>query len=323
MMRQWQQVSALAAFCIFSGAAAAQQYPVKPIRAILSYPAGAGADIIVRRAAQDLGVRFGQPLVIDNRPGGNNVIAAEACAKAAPDGYTICSLNSGITTFNPLLMSNLPYDPEREIKPVVNMFYVIGGLYSSEAIRAKSIQELSSLAAARSGGMNFGTLGTGNATDIVRQWLGERWGTELTLVPYKGGNFIIAALASGEIDLTWIGVYNVAGQIKAGKIRVYAVDSSRRYRLLPNVPTFEEAGLGVSPVRAWIGIGAPAGIPDALVNRINSEFVRVFKEPRFSDFLDEQGVESVVGPPQEFAELLRVERAQAPAVVKRYNLPRQ
>jgi tripartite-type tricarboxylate transporter receptor subunit TctC len=302
--------------------AGAQAYPGKPVRVVLTYPAGAGPDLIVRRASQQLAPRLGQPLVVENRPGGNNVIAAEACAKAVPDGYTLCTFNPGMMVYNPVMMASLPYDADRDLRAIVNLFYVISGIYSSTAVNAKTVQELGAFAASRPGGLNFGTLGPGNAIDVVRQWLGERWKVKLQAIPYKGGNLIIAALAANEIDLTWIGLQNVAGQLKAGRIRVFAVDSEKRYRLLPDVPTFQEAGLGAAPARrAWTGIGGPSGIPDAVVSRMHAEFSALLRDAGFSTFLDEQGVEAAgAATPQEYSALIRSDRAAAAELVKRYDM---
>jgi tripartite-type tricarboxylate transporter receptor subunit TctC len=314
------KVIAAVAALVFTGAAFAQAYPAKPIRIVISNVPGSGPDLIVRKALPVLSPRLGQALIIENRPGGNNVIAASACAKAAPDGYTLCNINPGIMFFNQLMMADLPYDAERDLKPVVNLFYYVSGIFSNTALGAGSLKELAALAASKPGGLNFGILhGPANAVDIARQWLGERWNAKLQEVPYKGGNLIIAALVSGEIDLTWIGLANVGGQMKSGRIRLHAVDSLSRFRPLPNVPTFDEVGLGPAPARrGWFGIAMPTGVPEDAVMRINGEFTRLLRDPEISRLFDEQGVETAPpGTPQEYAALIASDRAAAVSLLKK------
>jgi tripartite-type tricarboxylate transporter receptor subunit TctC len=323
-MRAQAACLALRVVLLAPAAALAQSaYPSKPVRVIVPMPPGAGQDIMARRIGDELLPRLGQPWIIDNRPGGSNLPAAEACIKAAPDGYTLCILSATTQSFNPHLFDKLPYDPERDFKPIANMYTQIEGLMAAVSVPVKSLKDLPALSAARAAGFNFGTLGAGTGPDVLRQWLAEGWNVNFAGIPYKGGNLIITALVAGEIDLAWIGTYNAIGQIKAGKVKILAVGGSKRSPLLPDVPTIEEAGLGVQPLRPWVELGATGALPDAIARRLNAEIVRLFREPRFADYLDSQFLESLVGTPEEFAAFMRADREKIGQVIRKYNIPRQ
>jgi len=310
---------------VASGTAFSQQnYPARPIRILIPVPPGAGVDIIVRKAGEALQPRLGQTFIVDNRASANMVTGADACAKGAPDGYTLCALSSLSLSYNPHTISSLPYNATRDFKPVVNMFFLLEGILTKAALPVNSMKELQALAVAQPGKLNFGTLGPGSTTDISRQWIEEKWNTKLVGIPYKGGPSVVQALAAGEIDFSRIGAYNALSLIKSGKLKLLALGGAKRSHLFPNVPTMEEAGLGgIVPARPWWGILAPAGTPDAIVRKINSEFVRLFHERSFEDFIDTQVVEVDVGTPEEFGALIKREYVLAGELVKKYKVPVQ
>lgn len=299
-----------------------QSYPNKPIRIISPHPPGSAPDIVVRAAAQELLPRLGQPMVIEPRPGAGGVIAGESCSKAAPDGYTLCLIQVGIMSFNPHTYSNLPYDPEKDFRPVTRLFFLVQALMASAALPAESFKDLEREAAARPGALNFGTLGPGSQPDVFRQFLADRWKTNIVGVPYKGAINIAQALAAGELQLGVIGIGSAAGALRGGKVRLLAISSLKRYRLFPNIPVFSELGLADAINVPWWGIAVPAGTADAVVGRLNSEFVRLFREPKFNEVLDNNYCEPATGTPEEFAAFLKADREQAGGFVKRYNIPR-
>jgi tripartite-type tricarboxylate transporter receptor subunit TctC len=281
-------------------------------------------DIILRKAGETLMPRLGQPFVLDNRASANMVTGADACAKAAPDGYTICGLSALSLSYNPHTISKLPYDADKDFVPVVNMFWLLEGILAKAALPATSVKELQALAQKNPGKLNYGTLGPGSTTDISRLWLEERWNTKLTGIPYKGGPAIVQALASGEVDFARIGAYNALGLIKSGKVKILAVGGSKRPKIMPKVPTLDEVGLeGIPPERAWWGVFVPAGTTDAVVKRLNAELVRLFRQPAFADWLESQLVEIAVGPPDEFAAFVRKDREYARRLVVKYKVPVQ
>jgi len=304
--------------------ALAQQYPSKPIRVIVAIAAGSLTDVVLRTAGREMLSSLGQPLVIENRPGGNMMIAPEACAKAAPDGYTFCQVSNTVVSVNPHIYSKLAYDPDKDFRPVTLLFYLSQGLIASASLPVNSVKEMQALAAAKPGSINFGTLGEGTGPDIFRQWLNERWKTNMIGIPYTGANLIMNALIAEDIHLTQIGPGPFSGQLRAGKIKMLAVDTPKRSRLFPDVPTYLEVGLDGFSEKLWWGLFAPAGTPDAMVRRINAEFVRVFQTPKFLEYLENQFIEPAVSTtPEEFAAFVKEDRERAGHMVKRYNVPRR
>lgn len=312
-------VLAIAALISFS--VPAQPYPNKPIRIIIAIAAGSPTDVVMRAAAGEVHGPLGQPLTIENRPGGDQVIGAEACARSVPDGYTLCVISqTGIST-NPHVFSKLSYDPARDFKGVVPLWFLIQGMIVSGTLPVKSVEELRALAIAKPGSLNLGNLGVGGP-DLHRRWLNDKWNTQIVGVPYKGTNLVMNALISGELQLSLTALGGLGGQLKAGKVRLFAVGSSKRLKQFPEVPTYAEAGLDDAP-RTWWGLFAPAATPDAMVKRVNAEFVRLFREPRFAEFLENQFLEPMPASPEEFAVFLKEDFERAGVVVKKYNLPQQ
>jgi tripartite-type tricarboxylate transporter receptor subunit TctC len=316
-------VVALLTAAFASPAAAQQPYPGKPVRMIVPFPPGGGPDVVMRRAGVDLHPRLGQPIVVENRPGGNFIIGAEACVRAAPDGYTLCYVNSTQFSVNPHVMKTLPYDVEKDFKPITNLYNLVSGVFVSSALPPNTLKEFEAYSKGRRGGVNMSTHGPNTPTDVYRRWLNERWGTDMTGIGYKDGTAMISALLAGDVHFVWIGFFNALGQIQAKKVKMLAVSSLKRYPLFPDVPTFTEVGIADAPMTSWQGLSAPGATPDAIVRRMNAEFVKLFNEPEFAKFLVSQGLDSLVGTPEEFAAFMRKDRALAGDVIRRFNIPRE
>src|SRR6202789_4492287 len=238
------------ALALLSGIAApamAQTYPDHPIKLIVPISVGSITDVAARLTAQELQTRLGQPVVVVNRPGAAMVLGGTDCAKAAPDGYTLCLVSPDTMSFNPLTIPNLPYNPEKDFAPVIDMYNVTEGLMTPTAFGVGTIEELHAKAAAEPGKLNYGTLGERTTTDAFRQWLGEHWNTKFVAIPYKGGSEITNALLGNTIDVAKTGVGNMVSQIEAGKVKVLAIAAAHRSPRLANVPTFAEAGFGAYP----------------------------------------------------------------------------
>jgi tripartite-type tricarboxylate transporter receptor subunit TctC len=311
---------AVAAAVAASGALG-QQFPGKPLKVIVAIAAGSPTDIVMRAASAELSAALGQQLAIENRPGGDMVIGAEACARSAPDGYTYCVISqTGIST-NPHVFAKLSYDPARDFKGVAQLWFLIQGMIVSASLPVKSVEELRSMAVTKPESLNLGALGVGGA-DLHRRWLNDKWNTRIVGVPYKGTNFVMNALISGELQMSLTALGGLGGQLRAGKVRLLAVGSSRRLQQFPEVPTYAEVGLEDSP-RTWWGLLAPAGTPDAMVKRMNSEFVRLFREQKFADYLENQFLEPSLMSPEEFTVFMKEDRDRAGMIVRKYNLPRQ
>jgi tripartite-type tricarboxylate transporter receptor subunit TctC len=301
----------------------AQSYPSKPIRVIIPFPAGGGPDVVMRRVGFDLQPRLGHGFVIENRAGGNFVPGAEACARATPDGYTLCYINSTQTSVNPHVMSKLPYDWEKDFKPVTNLYTLVSGLFVSAATPVNSMKEFEAWTKARPGAVNMSSHGPNTPTDIYRRWLNERWGTDMVGIGYKDGNAMIAALMAGDIHFTWIGYFNALGPLGSKKVKMLAISSAKRYPGFPDVQTFTEAGIIDPPMTPWQGLAFPGGTPDGPVRRINAEVIKLFGEPEFVKFMVTQGLDSLVGTPEEFLAYMRRDRDVAGEIIKRFNIPRQ
>ncbi|MBI3706004.1 MAG: tripartite tricarboxylate transporter substrate binding protein [Rhizobiales bacterium] len=305
-----------------ASAAQAQSYPDHPIRLIVSIAAGSVTDVIMRAAAAELQPQLGQPLIIENRGGASGIIAAQACAQAAPDGYTLCVIYHSTMSYNPLLFDKLPYQPG-DLVPVTRLFFLTEGLFVSSALGVNSVAELKTLAQSKPDGLNYATLGDGSFPDLFLKWLNNQWGTKIVGVPYKGGGPAAQALAANQVQVTRFGVGNFLGLIEAGKVKALTVSAAKRSPLLPNVPTFAEVGFGGYPGQGWWGLAAPKGTPPAIVDKVNAAFVKVFSDAKFVGFLDKQAVVAAPTTPAAFAAFLVEDRKAAEALVKIANSKRE
>lgn len=305
-----------------AGAGAQERYPTKPVRIIAAIAAGSLTDVVLRRASVDLAASLGQPLVIDNRPGANTVVGADACAKAAPDGYTFCVLNRDTVSVIPHISLKLPYDAEKDLKGVTALYQIVQGYVATGSLPASTMKELEALAKSSPNGLNFATFGENSNPDVARKWLNEQWHVNIVGVPYKGANLILNALLAGEVHMTRISLGSMASQAATGRIKVLAVGSEKRSRLFPNVPTYAEAGVGGSPEGLWWGLFAPAGTPDSIVKAFHAHVAMVFQDPKFRDYLEGESLEPAVSSPQEFQSFLKRDRDSGARIVKKYNIPR-
>ena len=306
-----------------AGLAQAQTYPDRPIRLIVSIAAGSVTDVIMRKTAAELAPRLGQQLVIENKGGASGIVAAQACAQAAPDGYTLCVIYHSTMSYNPLLFSKLPYDPDRDLVPVARLFFLNEGLFVSNELGVNSVAELKKLAQAKPDSLNYATLGDGSFPDLFLRWLNNQWGTKIVGVPYKGGGPAAQALAANQVQLTRFGIGNFLGLIQGGKVKALAVSADKRSPLLPEVPTLAEAGLNGYPGQGWWGLAAPKGTPKAIVDKANAAFVKLYSEPKFIDYLNHQAVVAAPDSPAEFAAFLKEDRKAAEALIKIANSKRE
>ena len=303
--------------------ATAQDYPSRPIKMIVSIAAGSVTDVIMRTAAAQLQQRLGQPLVVENMGGAAGIVGGQSCAQAAPDGYTICVIYHSTMSYNPLLFSNLPYNPDTDFVPVTRLFWLIEGLFVPTSLKINSVAELKALAQAKPNGLNYGTLGEGSFPDLFLRWLNNQWNTQIVGIPYKGGGPAAQALASGEIQMTRFGVGNFMGLIQAGQVKALAVSSAQRSPLLPDVPTFAEVGYGAYPGQGWWGLALPKATPRPIVDKLNAAFVKLFTEPQFTAFLDKNAVVSATTTPEAFAAFLKEDRKAAETLIKIANAKRE
>ena len=301
----------------------AQTYPNRPIKMIVSIAAGSVTDVIMRTAAAQLQQRLGQPIVIENLGGASGIVGGQTCAQAPPDGYTICVIYHSTMSYNPLLFSNLPYDPDTDFVPVTRLFWLVEGVFVPTSLKVNSVAELKALAQSKPDGLNYGTLGEGSFPDLFLRWLNNQWSTQIVGIPYKGGGPAAQALASGEIQMTRFGVGNFMGLIQGGQVKALAVTSAQRSPLLPDVPTYAEVGWSGYPGLGWWGLAAPKGTPRPIVDKLNAEFVKLFTEPQFTAFLDKNAVVSATTTPEGFAAFLKEDRKTAASLIKIANAKRE
>ncbi len=303
------------------GLAQAQAFPSKPVRLILGYPAGGLTDVLARAMAQDVSKTWGQQLVVENRPGANQIIASEFVARSAPDGHTLLLVDSSAIILNPLLYSKLPYDPARDFQPVLNLTLVPDMLVASPNFPAANLQEFLRVARERAGTVSYGTFGLGSLTHVDTEAFGILAGVKLHHIPYKGIAEVLPALASGQIDVALSGIPPLPGLVKQGRIKAIALASNRRSPAMPDVPTFAEAGGPDFDSHAWFGIVAPAGVPRPIVDRIAADLGRVIAQPAFNEkYIGGAGMELLNHGPEQFAETIKVDTVAYTQRVRSNNI---
>jgi tripartite-type tricarboxylate transporter receptor subunit TctC len=294
----------------------AQAYPARPIKVFVPYPPGGVFDAIFRPLAQLMGESTGQAIVIDNRPGGNTIIAMDLCAKSAPDGYTICATSNDSMSLNPHLYSKLPYDTEKDFVGLSNLLYVDEVIVAKPGAPFNSFREMLDYAKSKPGALNFASFGTGSSAHMILAWINTRGGVNITHVPYKGGGPAVAATVAGEVDLTYMGTGALLPYIKAGRVKAIAVTQTQRSSFLPDVPTMGEQGMEFQ-LKPWIGVVAPAATPRAIVNRLSAELVKVINHPKYrEEVLIRNGFEPIGDTPEQFAAFMREDRKFGATLVK-------
>ena len=293
----------------------AQGYPSRLIRVIQPLGAGSPGDLVSRAIAQSLSQTLGQPVVVENRVGANGIIGMEGCAKAAPDGYRICVPSFSQVTMNPVIYSKLPYDPLRDLAPVINIGVINSSIMVNGSLPVNSLRELFALAKTKPGALNWGSWGIGSFPHLYLAWMQNATGASFTHVPYKTIALTISAVVSGEVQVTLNTPGLAAPLVKAGRVKVLAVIGRKRSPLL-DAPTLEEAGFDL-PLTSWVGVAAPAGTPKDIVQRLNAEIGRLLADPKFVErVLAPVSIDPIGGSPEEFAAFLKADREIAEKVAK-------
>lgn len=312
--------------CVLSlvlGAAAVRAedaWPVKPVRLIVPYAAGGFADIRARKIAQDLTGLLGQQVVVDNRAGAGGVIGTDFIAKAAPDGYTIGMGNLAALAVNVSLMKRLPYDPVRDIAPVILIERSPLILTAGPGLAASNVRELIAFAKANPGRITFASSGVGGAHHLSGEMLRQVAGIDIVHAPYKGGAPAAADLMAGHVPIMFEMGYSALPSINAGKIRALAVTSAQRLTVLPDVPTMAEAGVPGFESYNWQGIVAPARTPAPIVERLNHDINTILARPDQRDSILSTGSQVGGGTPQAFGEFIRREIVQWGRVVREAHM---
>jgi tripartite-type tricarboxylate transporter receptor subunit TctC len=292
-------------------------YPSKPIRIVVAFPPGGSNDIMARFAAQRMQA-WGQPVVVENRPGANTIIAAELVAKAPPDGHTLLIGASSTYTVNPAIYPKLPYDPVRDLAPVTLMGSLPLVIAVNPSLPATSIRELIALAKSRPGELNYGTPTV--TFHVAVEAFSQLTGIRMNRIPYKGSVSAITALIAGDVQFVFMDAAPIIPQVKSGRIRALAVTSAQRVPHLPEVPTVSESGLPGYELIFWTGLFAPAGTPRDIIGRIQAEVARAMHAPENRERLAALGIDPVANSPEEFAGYLRAEAARYATVIKAANI---
>ncbi len=313
----FRRLGALLAICI--PALASAQYPNKPVKLIVPYPAGTAADAIARLVGDRLGAGLGQPVVIDNRPGAGGNIGAEAVAKSPNDGYTLL-LATVDHASNPSLYRSAGYDLVRDFVGVATLARIPGLLVVPADSPAKTVQELVALAKAKPGSLNFASGGNGSQAHFGGEMFKQLAGVDVVHVPYRGGPDMVAALLSSQVAFAFPTFITVLPQVQSGKLRALAVTSATRNPKLPNVPTMKEALPPGFELNAWFGILAPAGVPADVVSRLNSEINKVLNDPAMRERMQADGTAVFTSTPGEFAALMKSDAARLADIVKKTGI---
>lgn len=297
-------------------AAAAQDYPAKPLRVIVPFSPGGVADSSARVLSDRLGARLGQPVLVENRPGAAGNIGSAAVAGAAPDGYTLLLGFDGTIVVNPHVYAKLPFDPLRDFAPVTKLGDATLILVAHPSVPARDVRELVALKQP----FPYGTAGTGSTPHLAGELLAQRTGLALTHVPYKGGGQAMGDVVGGQIPLVYTAVATAQQFVKSGKLKGLGVSSAQRSSSLPEVPTFIEAGLEGFVVDSWTGILAPAKTPREIIERLHREIAAVLGEPEVRSRYATLGIEPVGNRPDEFAAQIRADLARWEKVVRQAGI---
>jgi tripartite-type tricarboxylate transporter receptor subunit TctC len=307
---------ALAAAVHLASDAGAQPLSDRPVRVVIPYSAGATADTFSRMVAQKVEENGGPKIVIESKPGGGGTIAAMTVKQAPPDGTTLFLCDLGTFGINLALMSDLAYEPLRDFKPVTLLYAFPSVLSVPEALPARTMKEMVELAKKTPNGMSYGSQGVGSGGHLLGAMLAKSTGAPLVHVPYRGAAPAITDLVAGQVSFLFGSVASVQGHFEAKRLRPLAVTSRTRLPALPDVPTVVEAGYPEIDLDVWFGLAAPAGVPDAVIQTLNAQFVRAARAPDFVERLKSGGVIPMTSTPAEFAALIKADAARVAPIVK-------
>ncbi len=294
----------------------AQAYPAKPVRIVVPFPPGGTSDILARTIGPRLSAEWGQPVVVDNRPGAAGNIAAEHVARAPGDGYTLFITTVGIHAIHPSLYSKLPFDPLRDFTPVTNLVMLPSVLAVHPSIPVRSVKELIALAKKRPGDLSYSSAGSGSQPHLTAELFKTMTGVDLLHVPYKGAAQQLTDLVAGHVALTFATAPSAVPFIKGGQMRAIGVSSGKRASALPDVPTIAEAGVPGYEAVGWNGMVAPANLPAPVLEKVSATVVKVFNLPEVRDRMISLAADPVTTTPAQFGAYIKAEIAKWAKVVK-------
>ena len=299
---------------------AQSDYPNKPIRLIVAFPAGGSTDIVGRIVAQKLSERLGQAIVVENRGGAGGTIGTDAAAKAAPDGYTLTLGTTSTMAVAPGAYSKLGYDSVKSFSPISLVAVTPYLLVVNPDLPAKNLAELISLAKSQPGKLNFASAGNGSTTQLAMEMLNDVTGMKMTHVPYKGNADADLAILSNQVQVLFGSMPALLQHAKQNKLRALAVGTAKRSPALPEVPTVAELGYPGFEAALWLGVLAPAGTPKPIIDRLNKELVAIAATPDFKAAMDKNGADATSNSPEQFASLIQNEVSKYGAITKKLGI---
>ena len=279
----------------------AQAFPSKLVKFVVPFPPGGGVDVLTRAVAAELGKKWGQPVIVENKPGAGAIVGADFVAKSPADGHTLLATVNQTVTTNRFLFKSLPYDPDKSLMPIMEMVESEQLILANAQVPANNLRDLVALAKKEPGKLSYGSWGQGTQPHLMFSLLSKKENLDMTHVPYKGVAQIMTSLAGGEIPIS-SGSGSVAGELlKAGRLKPLAITSKQRSPIFPNVPTAQEQGYGYLTASIWYGLFAPAGTPTALIEKINADVRAVLRDPQFSEKnVTSRNLNVVASTPQQF-----------------------
>ena len=300
-------------------AAQAQSWPNKPVKMIVPFPAGGPTDVLTRALAERLTAAFGQPVVVDNKPGAGGTIGSDFVAKSPPDGYTLLMATSSTHSIGPYL-ARVAYDPQKDFTPIVYVGKATNILVVSPTLGVHSVRELIDLAKKSPGKLNYATSGIGSISHLTSEMFASMAGIKLTHVPYKGTQLSMPDLMSGQVALLFDSVLTAKPHIDSKRLVGLSVSSRERSSLVPDMPTVAESGLPGFDSWTWFGVFGPAGTPPAVVERMNAEMNRIVRDAAIRDRFTQLGFETTGGTPADFAAVVQSEAGKWSKVIREANV---
>ena len=312
---KWLLAAVALGAALITTQALADNYPIRPVRVFTTSSAGGISDVFMRALNEKMQPYLGQPLIIENKPGGAGNIAARFCQEAPPDGYTICIINADTMIYNQFLYKQVPFDPEKGLIPIVNLFHLIQVLVVNSSLNVKTVDELVAASKSKPGTLNYLTASI--PCVVYMDTLKKERGADWIRVPFKGGGEAVTAILSGTTPIGLFGLGNVQAHLKAGKMTALALVNNIRTPQLPDVPTLADLGYRGAPSQTWYGLFAPSGTPKPIIDRLNAEVRRAFEDKDFVDkFVITRGQVPAINSPDEFAKEIVTDRVDANEVVK-------
>jgi tripartite-type tricarboxylate transporter receptor subunit TctC len=294
----------------------AQPYPSKPIRIVVPYAAGGTSDILARQIGPKLSDAWGQPIIVENKPGANGNVGADFVAKSAPDGYTLLLTDLGGLVISASVYPKLPFDPSKDFSPVAMVSYSPHVLAVHPSVPANDMQQLIQLAKANPGKLNFAISGIGGAPQLAGIEFAQRTGVQWTYIPYKGGSDAVTAVVAGQADVLFNGMLATWPSVQGGKLKALAISSAQRVASAPTTPTVAEQGLPGFETGSFQGVVGPAGLPRESVSKVNAELIKVLNSAEMKERFAKQGTDVRAGSPESLGQWLRTEQARWARVVK-------